>query len=118
MDFPAAVRSCLGKYAVFVGRAPRSEYWFFSLFCWVISAAADVIAGDRFAAMIGLALFLPTLAVGWRRMHDINRSGWWSLIMAVPLIGWIFWVIWACTPGERRTNRFGFDPLPDPAPQL
>jgi uncharacterized membrane protein YhaH (DUF805 family) len=112
VDFTASVRSCLQKYAVFAGRAPRSEYWFFTLFSWVAEAASGVIGGQRLGTAVSLALLLPGLAVACRRMHDINRSGWWSLIILVPLIGWILWLIWACTPGWRRANRFGPDPLP------
>jgi uncharacterized membrane protein YhaH (DUF805 family) len=118
MDFVPAVKSCLQHYAVFTGRAPRSEYWFFVLFTWVIEAAADIAGSDAFASAVSLALLLPSLAVSARRMHDINRSGWWLFIIAIPLIGWALWLIWACTPGARRYNRFGPDPLPDPAPQF
>lgn len=118
MDFTAAVRSCLFKYAVFTGRAPRSEFWFFTLFCWVLSAAAEVIAGDHVSELLDILLLLPNLAVAVRRLHDTGRSGWWLLIICLPIIGWIFWLIWACTRGDAGENRFGSNPLPDPAPQF
>ena len=118
MDFVPAVRSCLQRYATFTGRSPRSEYWFFFLFTWVIQAVAGLVLSHTLVSIVSLALLLPSLAVAARRMHDIDRSGWWILIVLIPVIGWIFWLIWACTAGDRHENRFGRDPLPEPAPQF
>jgi uncharacterized membrane protein YhaH (DUF805 family) len=117
MDFIAAVRSCLQKYAVFAGRAPRSEYWFFSLFSVVVYGLAGTLTNATFG-VVALALLLPTLAVGVRRLHDIDRSGKWILIIVIPLVGPILWMIWMCTPGWRRANRFGPDPLPYQGPHF
>ena len=117
MDFFPAVKSCLRQYATFTGRAPRSEYWFFMLFVWLIETAAE-LGNETFATWLSLALVLPTMAVAVRRMHDIGRSGWWALVVMVPLFGWILWLMWTCTPGWRRYNRFGPDPLPAHAPNF
>ena len=110
MGFTSAVRSCFHQYAVFSGRARRTEYWCFVVFQMLLSLLAYPVGGSA-QALIGLALLLPTLAVGARRMHDINRPGWLQVIVLIPVAGWIFWAILACLPGERRTNRYGLDPL-------
>jgi hypothetical protein len=52
-----------------------------------------------------------SVAVGIRRLHDIERAGWWQLLWLVPLIGWIVLIVWACTKGTAGENRFGADPL-------
>lgn len=118
MDFVPAVKSCFEHYATFAGRAPRSEYWFFTLFCWVVEAAAGLATGETVSSLVGLALLIPSLAVSVRRLHDTDRSGWWFLFALIPLIGWIFWLIWMCTAGDRHENRFGADPLPEPSLQF
>lgn len=88
MNFSDAVRSCLSKYATFTGRAPRAEYWFFWLFSLIAEAVGrliDVIGGIFVvSSLISLALFLPGLAVFVRRMHDIDRTGWWVLLTFLP----------------------------------
>jgi uncharacterized membrane protein YhaH (DUF805 family) len=73
------------NYAIGTGRAKRSEYWWFYLATTLISialAVADSMAGNTgLVSLLGLAFFLPSLAAGIRRLHDINRSGWWLLLM-------------------------------------
>lgn len=85
-SFGEAISVCFSKYVTFSGRASRSEYWFFALFCLLLGLAATVVDAAVFSvsddlspvnALTSLALFLPSLAVGVRRLHDINRSGWW-----------------------------------------
>ena len=58
-----------------------------------------------------LAILLPSLAVAIRRLHDINKVGWWYLIIFIPLIGAIILIVWACRKGDASDNRFGPDPL-------
>lgn len=99
MDVGRAIRTCLSKYATLSGRASRSEYWFFGLFLLVVSLVRwliDIATGSGiFSAGIGgsiidLVLLLPTLAIWVRRLHDINRTGWWSLFLFVSVISpWI-----------------------------
>ena len=105
----------LRKYAVFNGRARRREYWMF----WLINLVIEAVLGmvDTFLGTLGLLgaiyallIFIPGLAVTVRRLHDTNRSGWWILIGLVPLIGWIFLLIFMIqdsTPGE---NTYGPNP--------
>jgi uncharacterized membrane protein YhaH (DUF805 family) len=116
MTFSTAVRTCLQKYVTFSGRAARSEYWFFFLFqlaAIIIGMIVDAVLGTQMIvyALVVLALLLPTLAVGIRRLHDTNRSGWWILLGFVPIVGAIVLLIWVCTKGTDGPNDFGADPL-------
>jgi hypothetical protein len=86
MTFQESVKICFAKYADFTGRAPRSEYWWFFLFIILASLAASVIS-PKLSALFTLATLLPSIAAATRRLHDTNRTGWWQLIVLVPLIG-------------------------------
>ena len=125
-----AVKTCLGKYVDFTGRARRAEFWFFELFVVlviVVPAFLVFLMGvDHGPAMIlllllwsvmCLALFLPGLAVSVRRLHDTNSSGWWYFIAFVPYVGGLILLVWYCLPGTKGPNRFGPDPL-DPSGAL
>jgi uncharacterized membrane protein YhaH (DUF805 family) len=116
MEFGQAIRSGLGNYATFSGRAPRSEYWWFFLFCVLCSIAGeilDAVTGGAGLINLGvtLGLFLPVLAMAVRRLHDTDRSGWWYLLVLIPLIGAIILLVWFVTRGTTGPNRFGPDPL-------
>ena len=111
----------LKKYAVFNGRARRKEYWYFLLFNIIISivlAVIDAVIGTfstevgigLLGGIFGLALLIPSIAVGVRRLHDTDRSGWWWLLYLIPLIGGIVLLVFLVqdsTPGE---NRYGSNP--------
>jgi uncharacterized membrane protein YhaH (DUF805 family) len=111
----------LKKYAVFSGRSRRMEYWYcvlFNIIVGVVLALIDMLIGT-FSAMsnIGLlsgiyslAVLIPTLAVMVRRLHDIDRTGWWILINLIPLVGTIVLLVFALTPGTPGSNRYGPDP--------
>ncbi len=118
MTFTEAIGSCFRQYAGFAGRACRSEYWFFALFGILVNLGARMfgIAGHMtwVAPIAGLVLLLPHLAVSVRRLHDIDRSGWWLLIILIPLVGTIVLIVWHCTPGTAGRNRFGSNPLHPP----
>lgn len=111
----------LRKYAVFSGRARRSEYWFFTLFNVLISIALSVVdvvigtGGDEFglgvlSGIYSLGVFVPSLAVAVRRLHDTNRSGWWLLLALVPCVGGIVLLVFAISDGTYGENRFGPNP--------
>ncbi|MGI8931559.1 MAG: DUF805 domain-containing protein [Sphingomicrobium sp.] len=110
----------LKKYADFSGRAPRAEYWWFYLLfvvLYVVAMILDSIIGSSVAGPYGvaffaviLALFVPSLAAGVRRLHDTDRSGWWYLIILVPLIGAIVLLVFFVSQGTAGPNRFGEDP--------
>lgn len=113
MDFVTAIKTVFGKYVVFEGRALRSEFWYFQLFTLIVNLVLSAILSPLSAAF-GLAVLLPSLAVGARRLHDIGRSGWWQLLWLVPIIGAIVLIIWWATKGEGD-NRFGPAPVPQTA---
>ena len=111
----------LKKYAVFSGRARRKEYWFFVLFYIIIAIVLvmiDSMAGTISATtgmgllsgIFALAMFIPGLAVGIRRLHDINKSGWWILIGLIPFIGPLILIIFALMAGTAGDNEYGADP--------
>ena len=120
MSFTQAIASGFANYARFARRATRSEYWFWVLFTFLVSMLALVLdhvvapKSELFSELWNLATLLPSLAVGVRRLHDTNRSGWWLLLLLVPLIGWIALTILLCLEGSPGYNRFGPNPLPAP----
>lgn len=95
------------NYAGFNGRARRKEYWMFALFSTIISIVLTIIdkaTGVNFISTIySLAVLVPSIAVGIRRMHDVNKSGWYILIP-------IYNLILACTNGDSGENNYGSDP--------
>ena len=117
MTFGEAIRSCYSNYATFSGRAPRSEYWFFTLYhsliVLVCMAGFPFGLGYSLLALSFLANFLPSLSVLVRRLHDTGRSGWWYWIVLVPLVGPILVLVWLCTRGTFGGNGYGHDPLAD-----
>lgn len=116
MTFPEAVRRCFALYATFSGRARRSEFWFFWLFNLLAHGVAGILDAALFGtatplnAIVSLLLLVPNLAVSVRRLHDVGRSGWWLLILLVPLVGIVVLLIWYVSQGEHGANRFGPDP--------
>jgi uncharacterized membrane protein YhaH (DUF805 family) len=121
MGMPEAVRSVLTQYAIFSGRARRSEFWWFFLFNVILSFVASLldVAIDVpiFGWVVTLALLIPSLAVGARRLHDVDRTGWWQLIGFVPLVGIIVLIVFWCQDGDRGPNRFGHS-VKYPAPAV
>ena len=136
MGFGEAIKVCFNKYVDFSGRARRSEYWWFYLFCILVNLVLGWIPIVGF--IISLGLLLPSLAALIRRLHDINRSGWWCLgfygvmilgmavggtilasgaealgvgIMVLSVIAVIVWsIVWLASDGTPGPNRFGEDP--------
>jgi len=116
MTFQEAIASGLSRYIDFNTRSSRSEYWYWFLFVILVSIVAGVIDGLLFGAtvlggLVSLALIIPGIAVGVRRLHDIDRSGWWYLIVFVPLIGVLVLLYWFVQPGTSGDNEYGSDPL-------
>lgn len=117
MSFGDAIATCLKKYATFSGRASRPEYWFFFLFCVLVEIGASILdnaLGLTFAdgyygpfyAVAVLALLLPQLAAGARRLHDAGSSAWWLLIYLVPCVGWIIVIVMLCRPSQEGPNKY------------
>ncbi len=121
MNFRIAIIKCFMLYTIFSGRAKRAEFWWFFLFCMIVGLMGSVIdaglsldtaigGNGVFTTLIQLATFLPSIAVGSRRLHDTNRSGWWQLLWIVVFIGWIPLIIWLASTSKNENNRFGEEP--------
>jgi uncharacterized membrane protein YhaH (DUF805 family) len=114
MNFVEAIKSGFNKYVTFSGRAARSEYWYWTLFAIIADIVAAIV--NAFVALgfvglvVSLALLLPSIAVAIRRLHDLDRTGWW-LLLAFTGIGAIVLLVWDCMKGTTGSNRFGADPL-------
>lgn len=125
MSFGQAVSTCFSEYVTFSGRARRSEFWYWILFTVLVGIVAGTLdtllfpnttlgTGDTgngpVTTVTNLALALPSLAVTARRLHDIDKSGWWQLLNLIPIVGWIIMIVWTVRDGQRHPNRFGNDP--------
>ncbi|HDN9007402.1 DUF805 domain-containing protein [Aeromonas veronii] len=113
--------SVLKQYAVFSGRARRTEYWMFVL-CNVIvmlllGMVDKLIGGDKefISGIYSLAVLLPSLAVAARRLHDTDRSAWWLLLGLIPIIGTLVLIYFMVCNGQQGPNRFGDDPKAAPS---
>lgn len=119
MDFMTAVKHVFANYANFSGRARRSEYWWFYLFNIIVNVVASVVdsaIGIPIVSIVAfLGLIIPGIAVSVRRMHDVGRSGWWLLILLVPLVGIILVIYWFVQRGTVGPNEYGADPYDAPA---
>jgi uncharacterized membrane protein YhaH (DUF805 family) len=125
MSFADAVRSGFNNYANFSGRALRSEYWWWVVFVWIAGLVANIIdralgwrvyettvnglqqGSGPVAAIVGLALLIPGLAVLVRRLHDTDHSGWWFWLILIPIIGWIVLIFFLASAGTPAPNRYG-----------
>jgi uncharacterized membrane protein YhaH (DUF805 family) len=115
-EFMECVKYCFNHYSRFRGRARRPEYWYFVLFNFLVGLALGFIDGMLFGfandvsifnSLYSLAILVPSIAVGARRLHDIGRSGWWQLLWFIPIIGWIIMIIWLASRGEDGANEYG-----------
>lgn len=114
-------KKAFNNYATFSGRARRKEYWLFYLATIIIAMAFGFIEGFSKGVMgigsmddtsissliLTLVFFIPTIAAGSRRLHDIGRSGWWQLLWCIPLIGWIIIIILLAKDTSPQTNEWG-----------
>ncbi|UIP26801.1 DUF805 domain-containing protein [Photobacterium sp. TLY01] len=111
----------LRKYAVFTGRAQRQEYWYFFLINLVITLALGIVdnllntpgTGEGTGLLGGvysLAVLIPSVAVGVRRLHDIGKSGWWMLLSLIPVIGFVVLLFFFARAGQPGTNEHGPNP--------
>lgn len=106
MSFTDAIKACFVKYADFNGRAKRPEYWWFALFCLVVAVLLEYVSSPV-SWIFSLATLLPSLSVGSRRLHDINKSGWFQLIWIIPILGWIYLIYLLAQPGDAGDNQYG-----------
>jgi len=122
MSFTESVGTCFSKYGVATGRASRSEYWWFQLFLVIMQFTtifsdaflfSDLVLEDEIYPInivANLATLIPSICVYIRRLHDVNRSGWWMFI-ALTVVGIIPLLIWVFSKGTDGPNDFGDDPL-------
>ena len=113
-DIIAIVKSVILKnYCNFKGRATRAEFWWFYLFSLVLGIICSVLGkfGTILSYIISLALLLPNLGLGVRRLHDINKSGWFMLLSLIPIVGWIILIVWWAKQGDPTENQYG--PVPE-----
>jgi uncharacterized membrane protein YhaH (DUF805 family) len=115
----------LKQYVDFNGRARRKEYWMFLLFSFIFAVIAAIL-DNVFGTTINifgqkswygwiylaycLVVFLPGLAVFVRRLHDIGKSGWWYLLVFIPLVGSIILIVWVCEDSQPSENKWGANP--------
>lgn len=106
-----------GKYFQFDGRATRSEYWYFVLFNFLISIVLSIVASiaggkvgqNVLSSIYSVLVFIPSIAVSFRRLHDTGRSGWWLLLSFVPVVGWIVLLVFMVMD-STPDNKYGPNP--------
>lgn len=119
MGFGEAIRTVITeRYADFQGRSRRSEFWWFILFYFLLILVLNFVIGgisetlgSILTFVVWAALLVPNIAVGVRRLHDIDRTGWWLLVGLIPVIGTVILLVFFVQRGTAGTNRFGPDPI-------
>ncbi|MFA7323890.1 MAG: DUF805 domain-containing protein [Candidatus Nanopelagicales bacterium] len=117
MTFSDSIKYCFNNYATFDGRAGRAQFWWFILFTWIVSAALGIVDSaifrdsnfQLFSVLWGLAVLIPNLAVGCRRLHDTGKSGWLQLLLLIPCVGLIILIVFWATPTTPGANAYGTD---------
>lgn len=112
-DIIAIVKSVILKnYINFEGRATRAEFWWFFLFNVLVGLILSLFGrvGTTLQGIWSLAILLPQLGLGARRLHDINKNGWLLLLSLIPVIGWIVLIVWWAKEGDATENQYG--PVP------
>jgi len=116
MTFVEAIKSVFTKYAVFEGRARRSEYWWFVLAYAIVNGLLSGIATATgltiftiISSIVALACLVPSIAVTTRRLHDTGKSGWWQLI-SLTFIGAIIIIVWTAMDSTPGSNKYGENP--------
>ena len=103
MTFQESIKVCFSKYFDFKGRAVRSEYWWFALFIFLASLVLSMIS-NVLSGLFSLGVLLPSIAAATRRLHDTDRSGWWQLIVLVPVIGFIVLIVFLAQEGKAESR--------------
>jgi uncharacterized membrane protein YhaH (DUF805 family) len=103
MTFTESIQTCFSKYADFNGRATKSEFWWWVLFVFLATFAANVLS-EKLGILFSIGTLLPYIAVTARRLHDTNRSGWWQLIGLIPVIGWIIMIVWCVQDSASQSE--------------
>ena len=100
------------NYVNFEGRASRPEYWWFTLAYAIVNIILSIIpkAGPTLSGILALALLIPSIGVAVRRLHDINKCGWWYLLLLIPIVGYIILIVWFVKPSDADENQYGEKP--------
>ena len=112
-DVINSVVICFSRYFDFEGRSSRSEFWHWQLFRVLLFLSLTFLDTILFSGLnftFNLFLLIPEISVSIRRLHDTNHSGWWYLLIIIPIIGWIIILIWLCKNSDEEDNRFGSNP--------
>ena len=99
-------------YADFDGRIGRQEFWMYALFVFGISVILNALRLDVISMVVSLGLLVPNLAMGSRRLHDTGRSGWWQLLMFIPIVGWIIIIVLLAQETTPVDNEYGKPAVP------
>ena len=115
VSFGDAISLGFKNYVNFEGRSTRAEYWWWFLFVVIVGVGLNVVdgivgTGGIFDGIFQLVVFLPGIALGARRLHDIDKSGWWQLLWIAVLIGWVILIVWYVRQGDNGPNSLGRDP--------
>ena len=120
-SFGDAIRSFFTRYIDFRGRSSRAEYWYVVLASYLIGIAFAVLIGitdnirpvstifSTIEGFYSFLVFIPSLAIWFRRLHDTGRSGWYIFVMLLPIVGWILMIVWLCS-GSDGGNIYGPEP--------
>lgn len=114
MTFSESISTCLKKYFVFEGRASRSEYWWFQLVVIPFYFISEIVVegpASYFFLIIALFLLIPAIAAGVRRIHDVNKSGFYILLGLIPFIGGLILLFFLIPEGTKGKNNYGPDPI-------
>ena len=110
MKLEQSIKTCFDKTLDYEGRASRSEYWYWIFFSTILEIISYFIS-PYLTLAVSLVLFMPSLAVHVRRLHDINKSGNWYFIVFIPVIGPLILLFWMMCKGSAGKNRFDSDPV-------
>lgn len=116
VPFVKAFMKMIANFSDFSGRTGREDYWWATLGCFLLGLVVGFICGllgivgTILSGLVSLALLVPELAMSVRRLHDINKSGWFLLIGLIPLVGGIILLLWAIKEGDADANTYGPNP--------
>ena len=108
MGFMEAIKACFAKYATFDGRACRSEYWYWTLFSFIVGLFLGWI--HYLGTLLSILFILPGIAVSVRRLHDIGKSGWWYLLSFIPILGWLAMIYFYVLDSQSGANQYVLNP--------
>lgn len=131
-NMSTAVRAAFSSFATFTGRASRPEYWWWALSVFIIMLIVGLLdaflvapllgfetgdenAGQPLSLIVSLAILIPNIAVGARRLHDTGRTGWWLLIGLVPIVGFLALLYFFVQPSDEVENQHGSKPTWPPS---